>query len=269
MTAAGTAATFSPSTFVPAPHLSLIVPAYNEVRSIGQTLDDFERYLAHEPYAYEIIVAADGNDGTRELVGKRAQADARLRVIGEPERGGKGRGIRNAVALASGSFIGFVDADHKTPIEELDKFWPWFGEGYDLVIGSRGLQDSRIEVAQPWYRRYGAQCFGMVMHALFGLRSIVDTQCGFKFFRGDVARDLFGRQRIDGYMFDVEVLWLAERLGYRIRQVGVRWRDDGDSRLQLVAGNWHNLMDLLRIRFSTREHRSLAVSEVSVRPLDQ
>ena len=254
---------------MPAPHLSLIVPAYNEARSIGRTLDAFERYLALQPYWYEIIIAADGDDGTRELLGKRTQTDARLRVIGEPQRGGKGRGIRNAVALARGTFIGFADADHKTPIEELDKFWPSFDEGYDLVIGSRGLEDSRIEVAQPWYRRCGAQCFGMVMHTLVGLRSIVDTQCGFKFFRGDVARDLFSRQRIDGYMFDVEVLWLAERLGYRIRQIGVRWRDDGDSRLQLVAGNWQNLVDLFRIRFSTRERRSLAVPEVKVRQLDQ
>jgi dolichyl-phosphate beta-glucosyltransferase len=254
---------------VPAPHLSLIVPAFNEVRSIARTLDAFERYLALQPYSYELIVAADGNDGTRELVGKRAQRDRRLRVIGEPERGGKGRAIRHAVALSEGSFIGFADADYKTPIEELDKCWPWFDEGYDVVIGSRGLEDSRIEVSQPWYRRLGAQGFGLVMHTLVGLRSIVDTQCGFKFFRGDVARDIFRRQRIDGYMFDVEVLCLAERLGYRVRQIGVRWRDDGDSRLQLVAGNWHNLVDLFRIRFSTRERRSLAVAEVKVRPLDQ
>jgi dolichyl-phosphate beta-glucosyltransferase len=255
---------------VPPPRLSLIVPAYNEVRSIGATLDEFERYLSLQPYSYEIIVAADGDDGTRELVGQRARSNGRLRVIGERGRGGKGRAIRNAVGLAGGSFIGFADADHKTPIEELDKCWPWFDQGYDVVIGSRGLDDSRIEVSQPWYRRFGAQGFGLVMHTLVGLPSIVDTQCGFKFFRGDVARELFRRQRIDGYMFDVEVLWLAERLGYRIRQVGVRWRDDGDSRLQLVAGNWRNLVDLVRIRFGTREHRPLAaVSEVSVRPLDQ
>lgn len=254
---------------MPAPHLSLIVPAFNEVRSIGRTLDAFERYLALQPYSYELIVAADGNDGTRELVGKRAQSDRRLRVIGEPERGGKGRAIRHAVALSEGSFIGFADADHKTPIEELDKCWPWFDQGYDVVIGSRGLEDSRIEVSQPWYRRLGAQGFGLVMHTLVGLRSIVDTQCGFKFFRGDVARDIFRRQRIDGYMFDVEVLCLAERLGYRVRQVGVRWRDDGDSRLQLVTGNWRNFLDLLRIRFGGTKLPLLPVSDLGVSTSDQ
>jgi dolichyl-phosphate beta-glucosyltransferase len=87
------------------------------------------------------------------------------------------------------------------------------------------------------------------MLLMLGLWDIHDTQCGFKFFRASVARDLFSRQRIDGYMFDVEVLHLAEQSGYHIKEVGVRWRDDGDSRLQLVAGNWRNMLDILRIRF--------------------
>src|SRR5206468_6105206 len=114
--------------------------------------------------------------------------------------------------------------------------------------GSRGLAESRIEVPQPLHRRLGSKAFGLVMHLLLGLWDIHDTQCGFKFFRGPVARDLFGRQRIDGYMFDVEVLHLAARSGYRIKEVGVRWRDDRDSRLALLAGHWQNLVDLLRIR---------------------
>jgi len=88
------------------------------------------------------------------------------------------------------------------------------------------------------------------MHLTLGLWDIRDTQCGFKFFRGPVARDLFGRQRIDGYMFDIEILHLAERAGYRIKEVGVRWRDDADSRLDLVSGNWRNMIDILRIRFA-------------------
>ena len=132
---------------------------------------------------------------------------------------------------------------------ELDRLLPFFDEGFDLVIGSRGLADSRIERPQPLLRRVGSRAFGLAMHAIIGLRGIRDTQCGFKFFRADVARDLFSRQRIDGYMFDVEVLHLASRSGYRIKQVGVRWRDDGDSRLDLVAGNWRNMIDILKIRF--------------------
>ncbi len=237
------------------PHLSLVVPAYNERAAIGRSLDGLQAYLDRQPYAYEILVSADGDDGTREYVRDRAREDPRLRVMGEPSRRGKGRGIREAVAVAGGCFIGFTDADDKTPIDDLDTLWPWFTQGYDVVIGSRGLAGSRVEVPQPIYRRLGSQCFGLVMHAIVGLPSIVDTQCGFKFFRGDVARELFSRQRIDGYMFDVEVLWLAERLGYRIKEAPVRWRDDGDSRLDLVAGNWRNALDLLRIRLGGTERR--------------
>jgi dolichyl-phosphate beta-glucosyltransferase len=210
-----------------------------------------QEFLNRQPYGYEIIVCADGTDGTRELVAERARRDLRLSVLGSASRGGKGRAIRLGVANARGGIIGFLDADYKVTIEEIGKVLPWFDQGFDIVIGSRGLSDSTIEVPQPFYRRLGSQGFGLAMHFLVGLWNIRDTQCGFKFFRAPVARDLFGRQRIDGYMFDVEVLHLAERAGYRVKEVGVRWRDDGDSRLQLVAGNWRNMIDLFRIRFGT------------------
>ena len=229
--------------------LSLIVPAYNEARSILGTLRDFQAHLDGRRFGYEIIVAADGDDGTRERVAELAGRDPRLSVLGDRERGGKGRGIRRGVARARGRIIGFADADNKTPIGELDKLLPWLGRGYDVVIGSRGLAESRIETPQAWYRRLGSRTFAVGLHLVLGLWDIHDTQCGFKFFRAAVARDLFGRQRIDGYMFDVEVLHLATRSGYRIKEVGVRWRDDGDSRLQLVAGNWRNFLDVLRVRF--------------------
>lgn len=234
----------------PAPDLSLIVPAYNEARSIGHTVQALRSYLEARAFDYEVIVAADGDDGTREIVADMAAGDARLSVLGGPERRGKGRGIRLGVARAQGRIVGFVDADYKTPIEEMDKMLPWFERGFDVVIGSRGVAESRVEVPQALYRRIGSRAFGLAMHSILGLRNVRDTQCGFKLFRGDVARGLFARQKIDGYMFDVEILHLANRTGYRIKEVGVRWRDDRDSRLDLVAGNWRNLVDLLRIRFA-------------------
>jgi dolichyl-phosphate beta-glucosyltransferase len=234
---------------VSAPYLSLIVPAYNEAGSIARTLAAVQGYLDARGHPYEVIVAADGDDGTRELAGEVARRDGRVRVIGSPGRHGKGKGIRAGVALARGAVVGFLDADYKVEIGEVEKVLPWFDRGYDLVIGSRAMPDSDISRRQPLYRRLGSKGFALAMHCLTGLWHVRDTQCGFKFFRGPVARDLFGRQRVDGYMFDVEVLCLAARAGYRIKEVGVRWRDDGDSRLELVAGNWRNFLDLLRIRF--------------------
>jgi dolichyl-phosphate beta-glucosyltransferase len=234
-----------------APYLSVIVPAYNEGRIIGSTLASMRAYLDQQPYRYEIIVSADGNDGTREQVAELARNDSRLSVIGSAARGGKGRGIRNAVARATGKIIGFVDADYKTPIDEVEKMLPWFERGFDVVFGSRGLSDSTIENAQKWYRRIGSRGFKLAMHLIVGLWGVRDTQCGFKFYRGLVAKDLFERLRVDGYMFDVDLLYLAEQTGYRMREVGIRWRDDGDSRLALVAGNWQNLKDLFRIRFKS------------------
>jgi dolichyl-phosphate beta-glucosyltransferase len=251
---------------VPAePSISVVVPAYNEVETIERTVTAIGRHLEQRFASHEIIVWADGDDGTRERVAALAAADPRISVGGTAERRGKGRGIREGVALAQGSLVGFVDADYKTPIEELDLLLPWFDRGCDIVIGSRALADSRVEVSQPKYRQLGSIGFGLAMHAIVGLPEIRDTQCGFKFFKRDVARDLFRRQKVDGYMFDVEVLYLAQRAGYRIKEVGIRWRDDGDSRLQLVSGNWRNLKDLFRIRFRTYEQ---AASEQALATTD-
>ena len=233
------------------PRLSVIVPAYNEVATIQKTLRSIDRYLRHHEYTYEVIVAADGMDGTREAAQALA-GELPVKVLGMPERRGKGRGVREGIRAATGEIIGFLDADYKVAIDEFEKVLPWFEQGYDVVIGSRSASGSRIDVRQPWYRRYGSKAFALVMRPLVGLWGIGDTQCGFKFYRQAVARDLYSRQRIDGYMFDVEVLSLAIRAGYRIKEIGVNWHDDGDTRLKLVSGNWKNLKDLFRIRFGQR-----------------
>ena len=231
------------------PQISLIFPAYNEAKRIANTIAEAKRYFEAHSLRYEIIVSADGDDGTREIVAEMAKTDPTLSVIGNVERKGKGFGIRQAIPLAHGDIVGFADADNKTPIEELDKVIPLFNEQYDIVIGSRAFAESQIERAQPLYRQLGSRSFGIFMHTVIGLRDIVDTQCGFKFFKRQIAQDLFSRQKIDGYMYDVEILYLAEKAGYRIAQIPVRWRDDGDSRLQLLSGNIRNGLDIFRIRF--------------------
>jgi dolichyl-phosphate beta-glucosyltransferase len=134
------------------PLLSLIIPAYNEAGKIVCTLNESIQYLDSRHIDFEIIVSADGNDGTREIATKLSAEENRICVIGSTERGGKGKGIRNAVALARGRWIGFVDADNKTPITEFDKFLPFLKQGLEVVIGSRGDSHSVIERSQPWSR---------------------------------------------------------------------------------------------------------------------
>jgi dolichyl-phosphate beta-glucosyltransferase len=233
------------------PQISLILPAYNEARVIPVTIGEAVRYFDSRGLSYQIVVAADGSDGTREIVRKMAEANPALIATGADARRGKGLGIREAVAIASGAIIGYADADNKVPIEDFDKFRPVLEAGVDLVIGTR-REGATIERAQPLYRRLGSVGFHFFMQTVVGLGGIQDTQCGFKFFQHDVAKELFRRQKIDGYMFDVEILAIARRLGYRIAQVPIRWRDDADSRLNLVSGNLRNVRDIFRIGL---EHR--------------
>jgi glycosyltransferase involved in cell wall biosynthesis len=233
------------------PEISLILPAYNEAHVIPVTIGQAVSYFDSRGMTYQIIVAADGADGTREIVRQMAATNPALSVTGADARRGKGLGIREAVAVATGKIIGYADADNKVPIDDFDKFRPVLAAGVDVAIGSR-RGGAVIERAQPFYRRIGSMGFGWFMHTVVGLAGIQDTQCGFKFFQHAVARELFRRQKIDGYMFDVEILAIARRLGYRIEQLPIRWRDDADSRLNLVSGNLHNVRDIFRIGL---EHR--------------
>lgn len=245
------------------PYISLVIPAYNEVQRIAQTVGEAKSFFERRGHSYEIIVSADGDDGTREKVAEMARADSTLQVTGSAARRGKGYGVRQGVLRAKGSIIGFSDADNKTPIDDLDRLEPWLSEGYEVVIGSRALRESRIERRQPLYRQWGSKAFAFFLHATIGLHDIVDSQCGFKFFQRAAALDLFERQKIDGYMFDVEILYLAKRAGYRIAQVPIRWRDDGDSRFgarEALEDAW----DVFRIRYwALRRPRPLAVPDHS------
>ena len=238
------------------PQISLILPAYNEARVIPVTIGEAVRYFDSRGLSYQIIVAADGTDGTREIVRKMAATNPALIATGADARRGKGLGIREAVAIASGAVIGYADADNKVPIEDFDKVRPVLEAGVDVVIGTR-REGATIERAQPLYRRIGSVGFHFFMQTVVGLGGIQDTQCGFKFFQHNVAKELFRRQKIDGYMFDVEILAISRRLGYRIAQVPIRWRDDADSRLNLVSGNLRNVRDIFRIGLAHRFGGSL------------
>ena len=233
------------------PEISLILPAYNESRVIPKSIGEAVDYFESRNLSYEIIVAADGTDGTREIVRSMAATNPALLATGAEARRGKGLGIREAVSRATGKIIGYADADNKVPIGDFDKFRSALANGIEMVIGSR-RNGAVIEKAQPLYRRVGSTGFHFFMQTVVGLAGIQDTQCGFKFFQHEVGKELFRRQKIDGYMFDVEILAIGRRLGYRIEQIPIRWRDDADSRLDLVAGNLRNVRDIFRIGL---EHR--------------
>ncbi|HEY5176545.1 MAG TPA: dolichyl-phosphate beta-glucosyltransferase [Terriglobales bacterium] len=249
--------------------ISLILPAYNESTSIAGTIGEISRYFQDRSFNYEIIVAADGDDGTRDIVSQLARSNSSVKVIGHVERRGKGLGVREAVALSAGEIVGYVDADNKVDIREFEKLEPFLQEGYHVVFGSRGFHQSLIERQQPWFRRLGSRGFGLFMHAVVGLQGIKDTQCGFKFFSREAAFRIFGEQKVDGYMFDVEILKIAQNQGWRLKEVPIRWRDDGDSRLELVRGNVRNAIDIFKIRQSSRRaHRLSIVAKVSEVVLD-
>lgn len=230
------------------PDISLILPAYNESKTIVNAVREAHAYFASRGLSAQIIVAADGNDGTREKARELAPEIPEIVVLGSEQRSGKGRGIRLGVAAATGDIIGFADADNKVPIDEFDKFLPLLRDKADFVIGTRARGESKIEKPQPLYRRLGGRGFYYVMQFLIGLPGVRDTQCGFKFFRHALAKAVFAHSTVDGYMYDVEIIALALRMGARLEQVPIRWRDDADSRLDLVSGNIRNMRDILRIR---------------------
>jgi dolichyl-phosphate beta-glucosyltransferase len=161
------------------PRLSLIVPAFNEVATIQNTLRAISAYLQPRGFTFELIVSADGTDGTREAAAELA-GELPVTVMGEPQRRGKGRGVREGVLAATGDLVGFLDADYKVAIDEIEKVLPWFDQGYDIVIGSRKAAGAAMNAKRPWYRKLGSAGFAMLMRPLVGLRGIGDTQCGFK-----------------------------------------------------------------------------------------
>jgi dolichyl-phosphate beta-glucosyltransferase len=241
------------------PYLSLVIPAYNEEGRLGPTLDRILGYLAERPYTTEVIVVSDGSkDGTAALAtGALHNVPAGGPVTGQFieyfPNAGKGRAVRTGVLATRGRFVAFTDADLSTPIEEVDRALPYVdpdrGGTHQFVIGSRAVAGADVALAQPLYRRLSAKFFNVLRDTIVGIRGLKDTQCGLKVFRGDVARAIFARQRIDGFMFDVESVFIAQRLGLSILELGVRWADAPDSKVKLSSG-LRLLPDLLRIRFA-------------------
>ena len=231
------------------PKLTLVIPAYNEARRLGGTLDAVAAYLAQTGIDANVIVVDDGStDGTADVAADHVVSDHPVDVITLPGQRGKGAAVRAGMLAADADVIGFVDADLSTPLDELPRVLEAFEHGHDVAIGSRALSRSRLLRAQSPARRVSAWIFRGLAPITAGLHGFSDSQCGFKFFRRDVAKELFGATVVERWVFDVEVLRLAVHRGYRVAQIPVAWRDHPGSRLRLTRVAVGVLRDLVRIR---------------------
>lgn len=232
----------------PFPELSLIIPAYNEELRLGQNLGPMWRTLRRKFSSFELIVVDDGStDDTSKVVECFSEDHPQVKLVRYLENRGKGHAVRLGVMASSGKFVLFSDADQSTPLREISKLLKGL-EAHDIAIGSRALRNARIIEYQPFYRVFMGKTFNKLVQ-LLAVQGILDTQCGFKCFRGDLARQLFSYCRIDGFSFDVEVLFIARRMGFSVAEIGVLWKNSPESKVHPV---WHSLQmlrDLLRIRY--------------------
>jgi len=245
------------------PYLSVIIPAYNEAKRLPLTLIDINKHLKDADYSYEIIVVDDGSkDATKEVVRRFSHLIKNLRLIDNKENHGKGWVVRQGMLEAKGDIRLFMDADNSTSVDQFNKMIPYFveaeqrglrppkrissaeggkvrgttrkREGYDIVIGSRDIEGAKMVPPQPWYKRLAGDLGNLIIQALL-LPGIWDTQCGFKAFTEEAARKIFPLMKINRWAFDVEVLSLAKKLAYKIKEIPVTWINNPFSLVKPMA----------------------------------
>ena len=231
--------------------LSIVLPAYNEESKIGRDLERLFAYLEGWPDDAEVLVVDDGStDGTAEIVRRFCQTRRNVRLLVLDRNRGKGCAVKTGVLAAQGRYILVTDAGSCVPFENLERGLSLLKEGgCEAALGSRTAAGAVIRRRQPILRRAGAWLFRRMVRLGMGLPSRMDTQCGFKLFERGAARVLFARNRIAGFMFDVETVLNARKLGLRLAEFPVDWTSDPDSRFRLVRGTLRNLKDLACIRF--------------------
>ena len=228
--------------------LSLVIPAYNEQARLPYTLAEIEAYLCREGLDCEVIVVDNGSqDATSAVVQQASIRFSALRLLRTDGRG-KGRAVRSGVLAATGAVVIFADADLSWEVDDLSRFLRLVDDRTPIVIGSREGAGAR-RLGEPMYRHLMGRVFNRVVQAL-AVPGVEDTQCGFKAFRADAARAVFSRQRIDGFGFDVELLYLARRLGFGIRVVPLHWEHKQNSRVAPVRDTLLMLADVLVVRLN-------------------
>lgn len=228
------------------PFLSIVIPAHNEEQRLPQTLEQVAGFLNQQPYTGEIVVVENGSsDRTLEIAREHARHIPYLRVLHSDQRG-KGLAVRMGMLAARGAYRFFADADLSMPIAEVNRFIPPALPGVEVAIGSREAPGA-VRYDEPQYRHLTGRVFNTIVRIL-ALPGLEDTQCGFKCFRGDIADEVFALQTIPGWSFDVEVLFIARRRGYRIVEVGIPWYYNAGSKVRVVRDSLRMFLDLLNIR---------------------
>jgi len=239
--------------------LSIVIPAFNEARRLPQTLDRILEWLNQQTLSFsEVVVVDDGStDSTAALVDEYCRSHRSVLLLRNPGNRGKGYAVRHGALDATGEWVLSTDADLSTPIEEVSKlFQTAEKQQADIAIGSRAVDRSLVEIHQPLLREYSGRFFNLLMRAATGL-PFRDTQCGFKLFRREAAKRVFKLQKQDGFSFDVEDLVIASKLGLRVVEVAVRWRNAEGTKVSLSQG-LKSFSDLLRIR---ADHRSTSAAQ--------
>ncbi|MBI2298565.1 MAG: glycosyltransferase family 2 protein [Armatimonadetes bacterium] len=238
--------------------ISVVIPAYCEEQRLGPTLSRMREYLTQRGGTAEIIVVDDGSaDHTSGVARESLAGYPRHEVLRNEPNAGKGASVRRGMLAAAGEVVLFSDADLSTPIEEMEKLLAAHAEGAHIAVGSRALRESRIEVHQSRLRETMGRCFNLFIRA-FVLGGIRDTQCGFKSFKRETIVPIFRRQTIERWGFDVEILYIARRLGYTVAEVPVVWRNDEATKVNAGADGLKMLREALQAR---RLHRGLTPND--------
>lgn len=238
------------------PHLAVIVPAYDEEDRIGPTLERLNEYFSTQTYTWKVVVVSDGSkDRTAAIVSEFAAAHPGFELIDSQPNHGKGFVVRKGMTEVEAEWLLFSDADLAAPIEEIEKLFPAVEKGAPIAIGSRPLKESNLEIRQPWYREMAGRAFNLMVQ-IMAVPGIKDTQCGFKLYRQDVSRDVFGRCKLDGFGFDFESLMIARDLGHEIAEVPIRWSHQEGSKVNMLRDGIRMLGELVMLRLAGKKGRT-------------
>ena len=245
------------------PFLSVVVPAYDEVNRIGSSLTRMMEYLDAQDYSYEILIVDDGStDGTLDLVKRLSSDHDQVHHHHYDGNRGKGYAVRYGMLRAAGSHVLFSDADLATPIEEVEHLLEAIQKGADVAIGSRDVAGSKLEKRQSAFREFGGKVFNRLVQ-LMAVPGIHDTQCGFKLFTSATCQNIFSRCQVDNFSFDVELLYIARQLGYKIAEVPIRWHHVDGSKVDYYRDTIRMVKTLFRIRVTDYQ---IKTAENSRRP---